>query len=156
MNRLTPAAHKHCVRWLKSAVQRSAATPVDELGLSANIKLTRHPHAQTADAALITLFDRDVAVITYALCLHPIRSQLAAFFTLGPAAELGVALSGSRLALAGCRPKQGSRIDFDTLSALRACNLHAINLTERSLLCMRNFKVAHNRMPYKRQTVSRQ
>jgi hypothetical protein len=69
----------------------------------------------------------------------------AALAALWPSPELGVALSCASLAFAGRRTKQGSRIDFAFFSAVRACVLHARKLTERWLLCMRNFKVAHYR-----------
>jgi hypothetical protein len=71
------------------------------------------------------------------------RLALAALAALGPAAELGVASGCASLALTGCAPKQGTNIDFAFLSTVRACVLHAQNLTQRSLWFTVFFKVAH-------------
>ena len=75
MNRLTPAARKYCLAWLKSATSISGPSAVPNLGLDARIKLTRHPSKPTADGALLILERDGIAYITYHLCIHSVRAQ---------------------------------------------------------------------------------
>lgn len=71
------------------------------------------------------------------------RCPLAAFLPLGPAAKLGVAPGRPGLLRAGSAAKKCGSIDFDFEVAVRACNLHAQNLTHRWLCFTEFFKVAH-------------